>query len=276
MMSLFPDHLTEWNLNKLNPIHSAIHSPQVKYMEGLKKSFVYFGRPFTTFSCHVEDINLNAASYLHWGAEKIWYGIPENDSEKLETKIKELIPTFTCDLPLRHKNTLPVTWCGAYHFGMNIGDNIAEASNFGLDGWLEEYAPKFKQCNCELKKKPRYCLKELEKSHIKFRNQRNDMALRKRLKKLSNGKRLQYFYSVFQNQELTSECFKCKKSSPKLQSLTRHLATHTNYRIVCKLCKQYSRHRESDIKTHFKIKHKNKNWEKNCTKIKIKKKKMKK
>ena len=42
-------------------------------VNGLHNSMSYLASPFSFFGWHVEDGDLGAISYLHWGAEKTWY-----------------------------------------------------------------------------------------------------------------------------------------------------------------------------------------------------------
>jgi histone demethylase JARID1 len=43
---------------------------------------------FSTFCWHFEDLMLFALNYSHWGAPKLWYGIPRSDKEKFEKATK--------------------------------------------------------------------------------------------------------------------------------------------------------------------------------------------
>lgn len=52
-------------------------------------------------------------NYMHWGAQKIWYGIPGSDAMKLEAAMRKNLPDLFAEQPdLLHKlvsiNSLPL------------------------------------------------------------------------------------------------------------------------------------------------------------------------
>jgi predicted small secreted protein len=56
---------------------------QIKpYMAGLHTAYLYFGLLYTYFGQHCEDSVFSSISYLHYGADKIWYSIYREDEEK--------------------------------------------------------------------------------------------------------------------------------------------------------------------------------------------------
>ena len=117
-------------------------------------------------------MDLYSINYLHFGANKIWYSIPEKESGRFESLAKELFPFDykQCDQFLRHKsylfspsllhannitvNTITqhpgefmITFPRVYHFGFNCGFNCAEAVNFALEDWIN-FGKKAKICLC--------------------------------------------------------------------------------------------------------------------------------
>jgi hypothetical protein len=45
---------------------------QEDVIPGINNSYLYFGMWAATFSWHVEDMDLYATNYLHYGAPKTW------------------------------------------------------------------------------------------------------------------------------------------------------------------------------------------------------------
>ena len=117
-------------------------------------------------------MNLLSINYLHAGAPKYWYAIAPEDAKRFES-LAEFHFAHACQkCPefLRHKlnllsprilekNGLPfevqiqrpgdaiVTCAGAYHFGVNLGFNVAEATNFALPEWIPQ-GRKANVCMC--------------------------------------------------------------------------------------------------------------------------------
>lgn len=84
------------------------------------QSISYFCmRPQLTFRCHwllilsfsllfweqhVEDHHLYSLNYMHWGAPKLWYGIPGSDACKFEEVMRKHLPDLFEEQPdLLHK-----------------------------------------------------------------------------------------------------------------------------------------------------------------------------
>ncbi|KAL5531119.1 hypothetical protein ACEPAG_3995 [Sanghuangporus baumii] len=128
---------------------------------GVNTPYLYFGMWRTTFSWHVEDMDLHSINHIHWGAPKHWYVIPQGRSMQLENILGSFFPrdASKCRQFLRHKSfhaslTLSqqgcksnvlvqhagefvITYPRGYHAGFNLGFNCAESVNFALDSWLE-------------------------------------------------------------------------------------------------------------------------------------------
>lgn len=165
--SLF-NQSVNWNLNDLNTILDIVSSD----IKGVTSSYLYFGMHRSTFAWHIEDMNLPAINYLHFGAGKQWYVIPEWAHTYFEDFCKDRLKDEfkRCDQFLRHKTTLVspqllrsssvpvysgvqqegefmVLWPVAYHCGFNTGFNCAEAVNFAFDPWIP-FGDKAKYCMC--------------------------------------------------------------------------------------------------------------------------------
>ena len=144
---------------------------------GVNLPYLYIGMWRATFSWHVEDMDLYAVNYLHYGAPKTWYCVPSRFGYKLEQLAQKLFPdmTQTCFNLLRHKvlmigpkllqlNGIPVTkmvheqgtimvvFPHAYHSGFNHGFNMAESLNFALSRWVN-YGKRFRECLCSNQKR---------------------------------------------------------------------------------------------------------------------------
>lgn len=53
---------------------------------------------------HVEDHHLYSMNYMHFGASKMWYGVPGKDAIKLEAAMKKHLPNLFAEQPdLLHK-----------------------------------------------------------------------------------------------------------------------------------------------------------------------------
>ena len=135
-------------------------------------SYLYFGMWKSTFSWHIEDMDLYGVNYLHYGAPKTWYCVPPAHGHKLELAARDLFPDWAnvCFNFLRHKicmispdllarrgvkvqkviqeeRDLIIVFPHAYHAGFNHGFNIAEASNFGSPAWIE-HGKRHRPCTC--------------------------------------------------------------------------------------------------------------------------------
>lgn len=47
----------------------------------------------------MEDHHLYSLNYMHWGAPKIWYGVPGKDASKLEEAMKKHLPELFEEQP---------------------------------------------------------------------------------------------------------------------------------------------------------------------------------
>jgi histone demethylase JARID1 len=48
---------------------------------------------------HVEDHHLYSLNYLHWGDQKIWYGVPESHASNLEDAMRKHLPDLFEEQP---------------------------------------------------------------------------------------------------------------------------------------------------------------------------------
>jgi len=162
-----------FNLPKLPSIISGM----AEQIPGVNLPYLYVGMWKATFSWHVEDMDLYAINFLHYGASKTWYCVPPQYGYKLEQLAQRLFPDMAeaCFNLLRHKaimigpkllkahgipvnkmvheqGTIMVVFPHAYHSGFNHGFNMAESLNFALPRWVE-YGKRFRDCLCSNQKR---------------------------------------------------------------------------------------------------------------------------
>jgi hypothetical protein len=130
---------------------------------GLTIPWLYFGMLYSTFCWHVEDLFLYSLNYMHYGAAKIWYGIPESEKAKMDRFIKNKYKKFVEDDPsfvhrlillvdpqellrnnitvyklIQHPGEMVVTFPKGYHCGFSTGFNISEAVNFAVNNFNKD------------------------------------------------------------------------------------------------------------------------------------------
>ncbi|KAJ6824600.1 receptor-like serine/threonine-protein kinase [Iris pallida] len=150
-----------WNLNNFPRLQGSVLSFESGDISGVLVPWLYVGMCFSSFCWHVEDHHLYSMNYLHWGAPKMWYGIPGTHALKLESAMKkhladlfeeqpdllhnlvtqfspsmlklEGVPVYRC---LQRTGEFVLTFPRAYHSGFNCGFNCAEAVNVAPVDWL--------------------------------------------------------------------------------------------------------------------------------------------
>ncbi|KAL7588363.1 hypothetical protein Lser_V15G35744 [Lactuca serriola] len=150
-----------WNLNNLPRLPGSVLSYESSDISGVLVPWLYIGMCFSSFCWHVEDHHLYSMNYMHFGASKLWYGVPGKDAIKLEAAMRKNLPDLFAEQPdLLHKlvtqlspsilksEGVPVFRCvqnpgefiltfpRAYHSGFNCGFNCAEAVNVAPVDWL--------------------------------------------------------------------------------------------------------------------------------------------
>ncbi|KAI6017850.1 JmjC domain, hydroxylase-domain-containing protein [Pisolithus marmoratus] len=170
--SLYTDETKIWNVAHLPSLLSRILPASSKGLPGVNTPYLYFGMWRATFAWHVEDMDLFSINYIHFGAPKFWYAVPQGRATALESTMKGYFPQDTSQCPqfLRHKSFLAsptllaqsscrpnflvqrerefvITYPRGYHAGFNLGFNCAESVNFALESWLE-LGRKAQVCRC--------------------------------------------------------------------------------------------------------------------------------
>ncbi|GAA5822529.1 hypothetical protein JCM3770_003566 [Rhodotorula araucariae] len=169
--SLFDDSTTAWNVAHLGDLLPKL-APRGCEIPGVVTPYLYFGMWRATFAWHVEDADLYSINYIHFGAPKFWYSVPQEQSERFERVMAGLFPTdrAKCSQFLRHKSFLAspkilsnngitlnrcvqlpgefiLTYPKGYHSGFNLGFNCAESINFATERWLP-LGKVTKHCRC--------------------------------------------------------------------------------------------------------------------------------
>ena len=160
--SLFTDETKEWNVGCLPSTLSRLLPSSGKGLPGVNTPYLYFGMWRATFAWHVEDMDLFSINYIHFGAPKFWYAMPQARAVQLKNTLRGYFPSdvASCRQFLRHKSFLAsptllaksacepnvcvqragefiVTYPRGYHAGFNLGFNCAESVNFALQCWIE-------------------------------------------------------------------------------------------------------------------------------------------
>ncbi|KAK9427855.1 JmjC domain, hydroxylase-domain-containing protein [Lipomyces doorenjongii] len=166
--SLFTDATKEWNVAHLDNVLNDLGMD----LPGVNTAYLYFGMWKSTFSWHVEDMDLYSINYLHFGAPKQWYSISQKDEKRFFNIMRSEWPDEykKCKEFLRHKTFLVspkyladhgikvnklvhnqgefvITFPFGYHSGYNLGYNCAESVNFATERWLQIGA-RAKKCKC--------------------------------------------------------------------------------------------------------------------------------
>lgn len=86
--SLFTDETTSWNVAHLPSALSRLLPSSDKGLPGVNTPYLYFGMWRATFAWHVEDMDLFSINYIHFGAPKFWYAIPQGRASALEQTMR--------------------------------------------------------------------------------------------------------------------------------------------------------------------------------------------
>ncbi|CAB4067560.1 KDM4 [Lepeophtheirus salmonis] len=139
-----------FNMAKLPSILQYVNQDQNESYAGVTTPYLYLGSWKTTFSWHVEDMDLYAINYLHFGMPKTWYFVAQNF---MRHKTCLINPSLLDELGVPYQKVVQevrnaiVVYPYAYHSGFNHGFNCAESTNFALERWIE-YGKRYRPCDC--------------------------------------------------------------------------------------------------------------------------------
>jgi hypothetical protein len=85
--SLYTDKTTAWNVAHLPSTLSRLLPPS-QGLPGVNTPYLYFGMWRATFAWHVEDMDLFSINYIHFGAPKFWYAVPQARAGALEDTMR--------------------------------------------------------------------------------------------------------------------------------------------------------------------------------------------
>jgi len=86
--SLFTDKTTSWNVAHLPSLLNRLLPSSSNGLPGVNTPYLYFGMWRATFAWHVEDMDLFSINYIHFGAGKFWYAVPQARASALEQTMK--------------------------------------------------------------------------------------------------------------------------------------------------------------------------------------------
>lgn len=93
--SLFTDATTTWNVAHLPSALTRLLPASSKGLPGVNTPYLYFGMWRATFAWHVEDMDLFSINYIHFGAPKFWYAMPQARATALERVMKGIfLPNY--------------------------------------------------------------------------------------------------------------------------------------------------------------------------------------
>lgn len=78
-----------WNMTRTWKQKGSLLQFVKKQISGVTRPWTYSGMLFSTFCWHFEDLYLFSMNYMHQGASKIWYFIPDSDRQKFEKVAQE-------------------------------------------------------------------------------------------------------------------------------------------------------------------------------------------
>ena len=91
---MFTDETTAWNVAHLPSALTRLLPSSGKSLPGVNTPYLYFGMWRATFAWHVEDMDLFSINYIHFGAPKFWYAIPQGKFVQMENTMRSASLSF--------------------------------------------------------------------------------------------------------------------------------------------------------------------------------------
>ncbi|XP_015078213.1 putative lysine-specific demethylase JMJ16 isoform X1 [Solanum pennellii] len=149
-----------WNLNNTPKLQDSLLRFESCNSSSILLPRLSFGMCFSSSHWRIEEHHLYLLSYIHFGAPRIFYGVPGSHRCKFEEAVKKHLPPLSAHPCLLHNlatqfspsiltsEGIPVYRCvqnpkefvlilpGAYHAEFDSGFNCYEAVNFSPFDWL--------------------------------------------------------------------------------------------------------------------------------------------
>jgi hypothetical protein len=93
--SLFTKDTTSWNVGSLPSMLARLMPASSGGLPGVNMPYLYFGMWRATFAWHVEDMDLFSINYIHFGAPKFWYAVPQARAGALEQTMKSMLVSLS-------------------------------------------------------------------------------------------------------------------------------------------------------------------------------------
>ena len=292
----------QWDLEKENGLDIKIEK-----LKGINTPEAYFGVRGSYFVLHHEDGNLLSLNWNVYGEDKVWYGIHMDQWSKLKDFLDQFkSETKYCTNYFRHKTSLfnvaeltrrgikvfmhrqkqgDIVVTNGPHEGGNLGDNVAFAVNFQIEGkrWTNDLITESHltactaSCKYEIKSLNLsnfiqefysccYCshtvdsypgiLKHLRKSH-KNQPEMTDMICPycpKVMKKISFKKIHEHIFKIHPEKVGPALCWLCRKLFHNRKELNDHIKhmhpkiqVNKSKRFQCTLCKNTFKYKYNGV-----------------------------